>query len=64
MSGQDLTDFRLERLEKADEKKNEILQQILEKVAVMQTKFIIMGIVGSATVAGVVSFVFKFLGGK
>lgn len=48
MSGQDLIDFRLDKLEKSDEKKTEILSEIATKIAVLQTK--LMFLVGGATI--------------
>lgn len=64
MSNLDLIDYRIERLEKSDEKKTELLQEIVKSIAIMQTKFIIVGLIGSAFVSGIVGIAIKFVGVK
>lgn len=64
MSNLDLIDYRIERLEKSDEKKTELLQEIVKSIAIMQTKFIIVGLIGSAFVSGIIGVAFKFAGVK
>lgn len=61
MSNNEVNDWRLDRLEKSDEKKTEILQEMSKAIAIMQTKFIIVGIVSSSAVAGVITLVFDLL---
>ena len=61
MSNNEVNEWRLDRLEKSDEKKTEILQELSKTVAVMQTKFIIIGLAGSSFVAGVVTLLFDVL---
>lgn len=64
MSNLDLIDYRIERLEKSDEKKTELLQEIVKSIAIMQTKFIIIGLIGSGFVSGIIGVAFKFIGVK
>lgn len=64
MSNLDLIDYRIERLEKSDEKKTELLQEIVKSIAIMQTKFIIVGLIGSGLVSGIIGVAFKFIGVK
>lgn len=64
MSNLDLIDYRIERLEKSDEKKTELLQEIVKSIAIMQTKFIIVGLIGSGLVSGIIGVAFKFVGVK
>lgn len=64
MSNLDLIDYRIERLEKSDEKKTELLQEIVKSIAIMQTKFIIIGLIGSTFVSGIAGIAFKFVGVK
>lgn len=64
MSNLDLIDYRIERLEKSDEKKTELLQEIVKSIAIMQTKFIIIGLIGSGLVSGIIGVAFKFVGVK
>lgn len=64
MSGQDIIEFRITQLEKSNEKQSEILDEIVKQNVAMQTKFIILGIIGSSVIAGVVSLVFMKLGVK
>ena len=64
MSNLDLIDYRIERLEKSDEKKTELLQEIVKSIAIMQTKFIIIGLIGSGLVSGIIGVAFKFIGVK
>lgn len=61
MSNNEVNEWRLDRLEKSDEKKTEILQEMSKAIAIMQTKFIIVGIVSSSAVAGVITLVFDLL---
>ena len=61
MSNNEVNEWRLDRLEKSDEKKTEILQELSKTMAVMQTKFIIIGLVGSSFVAGVVTLLFDMI---
>ena len=64
MSVQDILEYRVASLEKANEKQTEIINEMVKQVAIMQTKFIVLGILGSSVVAGVVSLAFKLLGEK
>ena len=64
MSNLDLINYRIERLEKSDEKKTELLQEIVKSIAIMQTKFIIIGLIGSGLVSGIIGVAFKFIGVK
>ena len=64
MSNLDLIKYRIERLEKSDEKKTELLQEIVKSIAIMQTKFIIIGLIGSGLVSGIIGVAFKFIGVK
>lgn len=61
MSHNEVNEWRLDRLEKSDEKKTEILQELSKTIAVMQTKFIIIGLVGSSFVAGAITLLFDIL---
>ena len=61
MSGQDLTDFRLEKLEKSDEKKTEILSEFGKQLAIMQTKFLVIGIFASSTVSIIATLIVNFI---
>ena len=61
MSNNEVNEWRLARLEKSDEKKTEILQELSKTIAVMQTKFIIIGLVGSSFVAGAITLIFDIL---
>lgn len=64
MSVQDILEYRVERLEKVNDKQSELIEKIATQVTIMQTKFIVLGVLGSSVVAGSVSLAFKLLGGK
>lgn len=61
MSSNEVNEWRLDRLEKSDEKKAEILQEMSKSIAVMQTKFLILGVISSSAVAGVITLIFDLL---
>lgn len=63
MSSIDVLEHRVSSLEKTNEKQTEIISEMVKQVAVMQTKFIIAGVIGSAVVSGVVSLIFFLLKG-
>lgn len=63
MSNIDVLEHRVSSLEKTNEKQTEIINEMVKQVAVMQTKFIIVGVVGSAVVSGAVSLIFFLLKG-
>ena len=62
MSGQDLIDFRLDKLEKSDEKKTEILGDIATKLAVLHTKVMVLVAGGTIIINAVMYFVKKSIG--
>lgn len=64
MSVQDILEYRVERLEKVNDKQSELIEKIATQVTIMQTKFIVLGVLGSSVVAGAVSLAFKLLGGN